>query len=316
MKRILIDTFGADRGTSVIVNGALRALKKRNDFKIAFFGDEEELQNTVSAFDGDMSRIEMYYSTECVTNSENPACVFKGKDNSSLVMALKDLKTSSDDTLGMLSAGSTGALMVGSIARLGLKNGVSQPLLCSLLPTLSERRICIADCGANVNPRPEDLVLYAELASEYYSELYNIPSPKVALLSVGREKGKGSEITKKTYELLETSSINFIGNAEGTDIYSGYADIIICDGFAGNVVIKVLESAGKTALKLVTSSSVWETLSDDSKAEITENVLSKFDLNDRGGATFLGTKKPIIKMHGNASEETVIACIDQLLEGK
>jgi len=171
------------------------------------------------------------------------------------------------------------------------------------------------DCGANVNIEAANLKDFATLGSAFSSKMFSIDAPKVALLNVGKEKGKGNPLAVESYGLLEELSgegkINFIGNAEGYDIISGYADVIVCDGFAGNIVLKLTEAVGKTALSIVSAANEKES----SKA--LEDILAKltelFVLNERGGATFLGTVKPVIKMHGCATEETVVACVDQML---
>jgi len=168
------------------------------------------------------------------------------------------------------------------------------------------------DCGANIDCKSEDLVGFALMGEAYMRAMYNLARPKVALLSVGREKGKGNALTKAAFELLEKQDIDFIGNVEGNDVLSGEADVIVSDGFVGNVVLKNSEAVGKFAMSMLDG---WDASPETQLVleKIKRRLFATFDYNSQGGATFLGTKKTIVKMHGCATETTVRACIEQLI---
>ena len=308
MKKIVIDVMGSDNGPESLIEGAIAAAKANPDYRFVCVGEKTILEKEGLASD---PSFELLYSDDVIGCDEPAMSTFKGRDSASMVMALKKLKED-EKCVGLLSAGNTGALMVGSIFRLGMKEGYKSPALASLLPNLVGRRTALVDCGANVNPEAKDFVNFAVLGSELVSKMYSLPSPTVALLNVGKEEGKGTPLILETYNLLkeagERGEINFIGNAEGYDIVTGYADVVVCDGYAGNLVLKVTEAVGKTAISVVNS------LGDaNTSGKILEKLTDLFVLNERGGATFLGCIKPVIKMHGCAKEETVSACVEQLL---
>ncbi len=309
MKKIVIDLEGSDLGATVLARGAVKAAALYPDLKFTLVATDPSILGDNAA-----DNFEIVKADEFIGPDEPAMSIFKGRDNSSMALALKKCKED-DECIGVLSAGNTGALMVGSIFRLGLIPGLKSPALATLLPNTKGGMTALVDCGANVNIEAANLKDFATLGSAFSSKMFSIDAPKVALLNVGKEKGKGNPLAVESYGLLEELSgegkINFIGNAEGYDIISGYADVIVCDGFAGNIVLKLTEAVGKTALSIVSAANEKES----SKA--LEDILAKltelFVLNERGGATFLGTVKPVIKMHGCATEETVVACVDQML---
>ena len=309
MQKIVIDLEGSDLGAKVLYHGAVKAAKLHPDLLFTLVAtNPESLDESIP------DSFEVIKAEDFIGCNEPAMSIFKGRDNSSKALALKKCKEDAD-CIGLLSAGNTGALMVGSIFRLGLIPGLKSPALSSLLPNAKGGMTALVDCGANVNIEPANLKDFALLGSDFSAKMFSLDAPKVALLNVGKEKGKGNPLTVEAYGLLEElakeGKINFIGNAEGYDVISGYADVIVCDGFAGNIVLKLTEAVGKIAMAIVSAANEKES----SKA--LEDVLSKltemFVLNERGGATFLGTIKPVIKMHGCATEETVVSCVDQML---
>ena len=308
MYRILLDLYGADGGVAPLLEGAKALLAKRADVALTLFGPEKEAR----ALLGDEPRVSYVDTADGIANTEPPTCVLRGREKASLVMALDALKTR-EDACGLLSAGNTGALLVGATFRLGLEDGLKMPALSSSLPTASGGRACLVDCGANVGATPADLVTFAKLGVKYARKAYRKADPTVALLSVGREPGKGSALLKEAYPLLEASGLNFLGNAEGSDLINGYADVFVCDGYAGNLMLKCTEAVGKAAQDALTQSARTAGLDDATTQALLEPLRELFDLNDRGGATFLGTKKPIVKMHGCATPRTVVACAEQML---
>ena len=340
MRKIVIDLEGSDNGSEVLFDGVLKAAEQFPELQFILAGtDLEMMESKIAATTLPRNRFEILTATDIIQNDEPAMSIFKGRDQASMAVALDALK-GQGDAIGLLCAGNTGALMVGSIFRLGLNEGLKTPALSTMLPNTKGGMTTLVDCGANVNIEAKDLKNFAVLGSDFVRRMFKIPKPKVALLNVGREEGKGSPLYVEAYTLLnelgQKGEINFIGNAEGYDIISGYADVIVCDGFAGNIVLKLTESVGKCALALVEQkiseashqNAAANTLSADdanplfnsrkSSAEeglneISDKLKELFVFNERGGATFLGSKKPVIKMHGCATDETVVSCVDQLL---
>lgn len=309
MNKIIIDIYGADNGPIPIIKGALKALEKHSDFKVVFVGDREVIYSVT----GENERIEIIHTDDFIKNEENPQVVFSGREQSSMVLSLANLKNN-DDCIGMLSAGSTGALLIGSIRHLGLINGLKTPALSSDLPLFNGKLVCLVDCGANISCTADDLVRFALMGNAFKECVSPNIKPKVALLSVGKEEGKGTAITKEAYSLLKELPINFIGNMEGSDLVTGYADVVVSDGFSGNIILKCAEASGLVAKGIVEEMARRENRSDDPLIKSIINYINDtFNYNARGGATFLGTKKTIIKMHGCAVEDTVVSCIEQLL---
>lgn len=317
MKTVILDVYGADAGPKPIITGAMHALNENSELRLIIVGDSAEIMACAEQENVDSSRFEIVHTTDFITNHEPSHAIFRGRDESSMAMAYERLKAD-DSCVGMLSAGSTGALLVGSIARLGLTAKLKTPALSSLLPCLNGRFVCLVDCGANVNCNAKDISQYALLGSDYYKKMYHVESPRVALLSVGREDSKGNTLSLECFSELSELPINFVGNMEGCDLITGYADVVVTDGFSGNILLKSTEAAGHAAMQLLEQQIADCKQKNASKETLDalENSLSKitdlFELNTRGGATFLGTKKPIIKMHGVATEKTVVACIEQL----
>ncbi len=310
MKKIIIDTYGADAGTLPMILGAQQVLDRHSDIGIVLVGDKTDIEKHC-ALSRYKNRIEVVAADDFVTNNDPSSCVFNGRDTSSMVLALGRLKED-DDCIGLLSPGSTGALVVGSIFRLGLIRGLKTPALSSSLPRIDGKMVCLVDCGANVNCTEKDLLTFAKLGSAYAAIMYAQALPRIGLLSVGAERNKGNELTLKAYPLLESSGLNFVGNLEGSDLIMGKADVIVSDGFSGNILLKSHEAAGQVAMHVIKSMRENDNCASLDKAY--EQLAYLYDLNVRGGATFLGTTKPIIKMHGVAVADTVCACADQLLQ--
>ena len=313
MKRIVIDVFGADGGAEIIIRGVLKALEDHKNIGFTLVGDEKTIKSIIHAGYFENSRVSIIHTEDYIKPGENPGAIFGGRDTSSMALALENLK-SDEDAVGMLSPGSTGALFVGSIFRLGLLGKLKRPALSSSLPRADGKMVCLLDCGANVTVTPKDLARFALMGDAYAKIIYKLGSPRVSLLSVGREDKKGTDLTLQAFDIIKELPINFIGNSEGNDLLTGYSDVVVADGFSGNVTLKCSEASGKIAMGVVKALS--EKYGESSKeifADILKNLADIFELNARGGATFLGTKKTLIKMHGAAVEETVSACVGQLL---
>ncbi|MGI6071803.1 MAG: phosphate acyltransferase [Lachnospiraceae bacterium] len=296
-KKIIVDICGADAPPNIIASGAVSALNGQDEFDLVLAGPETIVEETLSGKPENIkARVGIIEAEKAVSNYDNPADMVKGKENTSMVKALCALKEW-EDIVAMVSAGSTGCLLVGSIFKVGLFGKLMQPALTCALFNTDNEFFCLTDCGANVNSKIKDIVDYARMGSAYMEAVCGEKSPRVGLVNVGREKGKGSDFAKEAFAALETlKGIDFVGNIEGSDILSGMADVVVCDGFTGNLILKTIEAAGLTAASMMGNP---------------EKVVNFFDYNSQGGATFLGTKKIIIKAHGAANENTIEACVRQ-----
>ncbi len=309
MKKIIVDIFGADAGPQPVIKGTLSALEKYDELGVIFVGNRSIIEEYCSEND----RIEIIETDDFIKNEENPQVIFTGRENCSIALGFKRLKTDGE-CIGMISAGSTGALLIGSICRLGLISGLKTPALSSNLPLYNGETVCLVDCGANIQCTAKDLMRFALMGNAFRQSIKPEATPRVALMSVGREDNKGTSIIQEAFALIKELPINFIGNMEGNDFVTGYADVIVTDGFAGNIILKNTEAAGAVARGIVSAIAEKYGRQDDTLIKDILNELTLiFDFNTRGGATFLGTEKTVIKMHGCATQETPVACIDQLL---
>ena len=308
MIKIIVDTLGSDNGSAPIINGALRALKENNDIFLTFIGIASDIEKYIKKSNADASRTEIIHTDKFIPDSALPICVFRDSDNTSMVMSLEHLKNT-DDAVAMISAGNTGALLVGTICRLGLVEGLLSPALATAIPCKKSGLVCLVDCGANTDCTPEDLQRYAVMGNAFMQSLLNIERPKIALMSVGHSPHKGNSLVKEAYPLIEGLNLNFIGNIEGCDLVNSEADVVVTDGFTGNILLKNTEAAGMAAISILDSMAVGL----PQYSNIRHALHQMFAFNDRGGATFLGTKKTVIKMHGCANENTAYACINQVI---
>lgn len=308
MIQIVIDTLGADMGFEPIVAGVAKALAENPDFFPILVGPAKESQAILEQAGIDPARYELVDTSAYIRNEDPPTCIFGGCDDTSMAMAYGRLKKDSNCN-ALLSAGSTGALLVGSICRLGLLPGLKFPALASALPCNGENLLCLVDCGANIECSADDLTRFARMGHIFSKSYCGIPSPRVGLMSVGREAQKGTALIQQAYQQISQLGLNFVGNVEGSDLVSNYVDVIVSDGFSGNLLLKCAESVGKAAMQIVEKLGADEPLA----KKIRQALFETFDFNSRGAATFLGPKKTVVKMHGNANSDTVVASIAQIL---
>lgn len=308
MNKIIVDIYGADAGVEVVVRGVAKAINKCGIFPV-MVGEQSLIDKIMAENNISNNCYEVIDTDDYITNNEPATCVFGGRDNSSIVLAYERLKKD-DECVAMLSAGNTGALLVGSICRLGLLPSIKFPSLCSALPCADDNLICLVDCGAVIDCTANDLVRFAKMGNVFSKCYCGVENPRVGLMSVGREDAKGSALTLEAFKKIKELDINFIGNLEGSDMVSGYADVIVTDGFSGNILLKNTEAVGNKAMQIV------ESVCKDNPelaTEIRKELSKSFDFNSRGAATFLGTKKTVVKMHGCANEDTTVASIEQIL---
>lgn len=308
MIKIVIDTMGADAEFTTIVAGTAKALQDGLAFFPVLVGPAAESKTVLDREGIDPARYELIDACKYIRNEDPPTCIFGDADGKTMALAYDRLKSDTECN-ALLSAGSTGALLVGSICRLGLQPGLKFPALASALPCNGENLLCLVDCGANVECTADDLARFARMGHVFSKSYCGIPAPRIGLMSVGREAQKGTALTKQAYEKISALGLNFVGNVEGCDLVSNYADVIVTDGFSGNLLLKCAESVGKAAIQIV-----QQLGADTPVAEkISQALFQTFDFNSRGAATFLGTKKTVVKMHGNANADTVAASIAQVL---
>lgn len=301
---IVIDTLGSDNGPETVILGASMALNTYPDIKVAIVGDEDLIKSKIVELNMDASRVEIVDAKETITNYDNPTAGIFAKPNASIIKAMKFTKEH-DDYIGMITAGASGALLMCSFRFLG-DDKKTRPCLSAVLPHAQGSYVAIVDTGATIDCTPSQLHEFARLGTDLMRKLYKIESPRVGLLSNGAEPTKGNHLVKETYPLLENDeTINFVGNIEGNKTLSGECDVLVCDGFAGNQVLKNSEGMAKMLIKdLVVYSKKT------GKAEVMEAVgylMKKYDFGSLGGGIVLGTKKPIIKCHGNSDEKAIVS---------
>lgn len=303
--KILVDVLGGDNAPSAVLSGAVRALQEKEDLFLCLAGKKEDIVPVMEKAQIPADRYEILEADCAVLNIDHPATFLKEKPTSTLSVAFTALRTRNDID-GMISAGPTGALLTGAVLKVGRMAGVARPALMASLPTRKNEFTYLIDSGANMDCKPEYLLQFAIMASTYL-EHNGKPKPTVALLSVGQEEGKGNELVKETYALLKTSGLNFVGNIEGDHVLKGDADIVVADGFSGNVFLKASEEA-------------FMFVSDLFKGAIFKNIFTKFGALFmvkhlkkvkepfskalKSSAPLLGTKKLVLKCHGKADEET------------
>lgn len=315
--KVVVDIFGGDNAPDEIIGGCMMALARHKDLSVVMCGDEDVIKQKLMRFN-DLSRIEIMHAKEVVTNDDVPTDAIRGKKNSSLVVGLERLK-SDPECIGFVSAGSTGAVLTGAFLKVGRIKGVLRPALAPLLPTVQGgKEVLLIDCGANVDCKPQMLVQFAYMGSAYMQTVKNIETPRVGLLSNGTEDKKGNELTKEAFSLLKNEkTLNFAGNMEAREIFSGDYDVVVADGFYGNVALKSCEGAAlmvMKSLKREITSGFWSKIGALFMKKAFSSLKNKMDYNKRGGAPFIGVEKPVIKAHGSSKAESICGAIGQVLE--
>ncbi len=314
MIKIIVDCFGGDRSPGANVEGGIIALSKFSDLYIIFTGDSELIEAELSKFTYDKDRVEVVHAPEVIGCDEKPTTAIRAKKESSMVKGINMLRTD-DSIAGMVSTGSTGALVASAVLRVGRLKGVSRPAFCPILPTMNGSVVGICDSGANVDCTPELLRQFAIMGSLYMQKVHGVDNPRVAQLNVGVEAEKGDILHKEAYELLsQTDSINFVGNMESRDLLSGKFDLITCDGFSGNVLVKTTEGACLEMLKML-KKDIMSKAQYKFGALFLKSMFDKekefFNYQNYGGSVMLGTKKIIVKGHGSSNATCVAKCIEQ-----
>lgn len=307
MKKVVLDLYGGDNDVAVMLPGVVEALNAMPELEAVLAGDKEELEGLLARYEYDTERLSIIHAPKVLTNRDNPTLAVHG-DGGYTLSAAFDYYAASDDADSLISVGSTGAVFVSSLVKLGLSDGVVKPVLGTLLPYSEKGRLCLVDCGANLEPTVEDMALFARLGCDYMKTTRRIENPSIALLSVGKEEGKGTEKLKSVFAALKESGLNFKGNIEPEDIFTGEYDVVVCDGFTGNMILKNTEASGRMLIERLKSAAGAD---EGLISALADKIGLFYRFNDYGGAMILGVKKPVIKAHGCANADTIKSCIYQ-----
>ena len=308
--KIIIDAFGGDNAPLEVIRGSIEA-KSEIDADICLVGDEEKIRKCAKENSLDISPFEIKNAPSVIDICEEPTEIIKSRSDCSMAVGLKMLADGEGDAF--VSAGSTGALVVGATFIVKRLKGIKRAALATVLPT-KKNPVMLLDAGANADCRPEMLVQFAVMGSIYMNKIMSVDNPKVMLANIGEEPSKGRELEIETYNMLESAPLNFCGNVEAREIPNGACDVVVTDGYTGNIMLKLYEGVGK-----LFSSELKEMLLDNLKSKIAAVLLlgkvkkfrKRMDYSEYGGAPLLGTAKPVIKAHGSSNSKAFYNAIKQ-----
>lgn len=315
MIKVAVDCFGGDNSPRANVEGALAALAQNKELYIILTGDEANLRAELEGKEFDFERLQIIHAPSVIGCDEKPTDAIRQKRDSSMMAAIDLLRT--DDTVaGMVSVGSTGALIAAATLRVGRLEGVMRPAFCPVMPNMYGGIVGICDSGATVDCPPEMLRQFAVMGSIYLQSAFGIENPRAGLLNVGTEAEKGDKLRKEVYPLLEAEpNINFAGNVEGRDLLSGKVDLFVCDGFSGNVLIKTMEGSVMETMKMLKKSiySSWKYKLGAALQKKMFTELKEFmNYQNYGGSVILGARKTVVKGHGSSNARAIQVCIEQV----
>ena len=314
--KVVVDAMGGDNAPGEIVKGAVEALTESKDIFIYLLGMEEAVKQELSKYTYDQERVEVVACSEVIEMAEPPVNAIRKKKDSSIVKGMHMVREGQADAF--VSAGSTGAVLVGGQVLVGRIKGVERPPLAPLIPTDNERGCSLLiDCGANVDARPSHLVQFAMMGSIYMEHVVGIKNPRVGIVNIGVEEEKGNALVKETYPLLkENPYINFVGSIEAREIPNGAADVVVCEAFVGNVILKLYEGVGATLISKVKQGMMTSLRSKIGALLVKpalKETLKSFDASEYGGAPLLGLKGLVVKTHGsskaNEFKNSILQCI-------
>ncbi len=308
---IAIDIMGGDNAPIEIVKGAVESLLENEKTNLTLIGQEEIINKELLKYKYDKNRINIVNATEIIETHDVPTKAIRTKKDSSMVVGFNLLKENTVDAF--ISAGNTGALLTGSTIKVGRLEGIERPTLGTIVPT-QKNYMFLTDCGANVDCKPSYLVQFAKMGSVYAENILGIKNPKVGLINVGVEETKGNALSKEAYNLLKESNVNFVGNVESREIVRGVVDVVVCDGFIGNILLKNIEGLSMTLLSMLK-----EELMSSTKTKIGAllskqaflNLKTKMDSSEIGGAPFLGLKNLVVKAHGSSKAKDIKSAVRQ-----
>lgn len=312
--KVAVDAMGGDNAPAEIVKGAVEAIQESSKVKVYLVGNEEAVKKELAGYTYPEEQLELVHASEIIETAEPPVMAIRKKKDSSLVKALYLVKDGTCDAY--VSAGSSGATLVGGQVIVGRIKGVERPPLAPLIPTENGCALLV-DCGANVDARASHLVQFAKMGSIYMENIMGVRNPRVAIVNIGAEEEKGNALVKETFPLLKNCpDINFIGSIEARDIPAGMADVIVCEAFVGNVILKLYEGVGGTLIKKVRAG-ITSTLRSKIGAFLVKpalkETLKEFDLEQYGGAPMLGLNGLVVKTHGSSKsveiKNSILQCI-------
>lgn len=310
--KIVVDAFGGDYAPYEIVAGAVKALSANQEIEVALVGDKDKITEILSQLVFASDRLEIIHAPDVITMDEVPTVAIRTKKTSSIVVAYDYLK-SNDDAVALVSAGSTGATLTGAVLKLGRIKNISRPALAPVLPTVNDGIVMLLDCGANAECKAEQLLDFAIMGNEYMKAI-GIKKPRIALLNIGTEEEKGSEMIKEAHQLLKKADINFVGNIEARDVMKGNVDVVVTDGYSGNICLKTIEGTAEILfgeIKELTRSSLKNKIGALLLKKGLYGIKKKYDHKKVGGAPLLGVSKIVLKCHGNSKAESVATTIEQ-----
>lgn len=309
--RLAIDAMGGDNAPKEIVLGAMKAIDQYSDLHITLVGNEAKINEFLTK----KERIDILHTEEMILGTDEPVRAVRRKKTASMVLAAQLVADGKAD--GCISAGNTGALMASGLFVVGRIPGIERPALSPTMPTIDGKGFLLLDVGANVDAKPEHLLQYALMGSIYGEKVRGIASPRVGLLNIGTEEKKGTDLTKQVYVLLENADINFVGNVEARDLLDGVADIVVTDGFTGNMVLKTIEGTALSVMKMLKGALTSNFKSKLAAAVLKPNLMelkTKMDYSEYGGAGLFGLKAPVIKAHGSSDANAIYNAIRQTRE--
>ncbi|WP_413380062.1 phosphate acyltransferase PlsX [Alkalihalobacillus sp. 1P02AB] len=309
--KIALDVMGGDNAPKAQVEAAQRAVKELKDLEITLVGNEEEIKKYLT----DSTGITIFHTTEKIVDTDQPTTAVRRKKDASMVLAVREVKEGRADAC--ISSGNTGALMTAGLLHIGRISGIERPALAPMLPTIDGRGFLLLDVGANMDAKPNQLLQYAIMGETYMSMVRKVNQPKVGLVNVGTEDGKGNELMKESFTLMKEAPINFIGNIEARDLLEGKVDVAVCDGFSGNLVLKSIEgtaSALFSILKKEFMSSFKNKIGAGILKPSFKEIKKQLDYSEYGGAALFGLKAPVIKAHGSSDANAIFNAIRQAYE--
>ncbi len=314
MIKIAIDCLGGDKSPDANIKGALSALKNHSDLSVLLFGDQAVLNEKLKSENYDKSRVEIVHAPEVVTGDDKPIDAFRLKKQSSMISAISRLRED-ESVSALVSSGSTAVLVGTSILRIGRTEGVRRPAFCPILPTMAGGVVGVCDSGANLDCSPLQLHQYAIMASAYMSDMFGIKNPRIALLNIGTEAEKGDDLRRDAYELLSSDkSLNFVGNMESRDLLSGKYDVVVCDAFSGNVLIKSTEGTALELLKKIKKDIMSSFINKIGALFMRKMFMQEkefMNYQNYGGSVLLGLEKIVVKGHGSSSAKAFEKCVEQ-----
>ncbi len=309
--KIIVDAFGGDNAPLEVIKGSAMAVENLKDVEVILVGDEAKIKSVAEQNNISMDKISIKHASQVIEVCEEPTSILKEKSDCSMAVGMKMLVANEGDAF--VSAGSTGALVVGSTFIVKRLKGIKRAALATIMPTASEPTM-LMDVGANADCRPEMLTQFAIMGSCYMSKIMDVKNPTVGLLNIGAEKSKGRALELETYEQLEKAPVNFIGNVEAREIPKGNCSVIVTDGYTGNVALKLYEGMGSffgKTLKDMLMSGVKSKLAGILVLKKVKAFKKKMDYSEHGGAPLLGTSKPVIKAHGSSDAKAFYNAIRQ-----